>query len=195
MTTTASKIPRMIWRQAAKGFGLSTMLLAAAIGSYYSLVQYDGNFHEVERGRFYRSAQLDKFQFEHRIKEYGIKSILNLRGANMNQPWYGDEVAISNALGVAHYDYGISDRRIVTPQQIADILEIVRTAPKPILVHCRAGADRSGLVAALYEAQIEGKRLDDADRQLSLTYGHFPYLTSKTGAMDESFWAYVHRSQ
>ncbi len=29
---------------------------------------------------------------------------------------------------------------------------------------------------------------------LSLVFGHFPYLTSKTVAMDKSYWAYVSRS-
>ena len=38
-----------------------------------------------------------------------------------------------------------------------------------------------------------GKR---AGAQLSILYGHFPYLMSKTRAMDDSFWAYInsHRS-
>jgi hypothetical protein len=32
---------------------------------------------------------------------------------------------------------------------------------------------------------------DQADRELSLVYGHFPYLTSRSKAMDDSFWAFV----
>lgn len=189
MAESASRA-RVRWRRAAKGLTFSVLLFAAAIGSYYGLIQYGGNFHAVEQGQFYRSAQLDKTEFARVIKEHGIKSILNLRGANPNQTWYDDEVILSNALGVIHYDYGISARRIVTPRQIAAILEILQTAPKPILVHCSAGADRAGLVAALYEAEIQGKSVDEADEQLSLAYGHFPYLTSKTRAMDDSFWAY-----
>ena len=47
------------------------------------------------------------------------------------------------------------------------------------------------LVAALYLAQIENRPVDEAAGQLSLIYGHFPYLTSKTGAMDRSFRDYV----
>ena len=90
-----------------------------------------------------------------------------------------------------HYDYPISAKRVVTPQQIGEILDIVRQAPKPLLVHCKSGSDRAGLVAALYRFAEAGASADEADGELSLAYGHFPYLTSRSGAMDDSFWAYV----
>jgi protein tyrosine/serine phosphatase len=118
--------------------------------------------------------------------------VLNLRGAHLGQHWYDGEIAASRDLGIAHYDYGLSAKRLVTGRQIAELLALVEKAPKPLLVHCQSGADRSGLVAALYEYAIAGESADDADRQLSLAYGHFPYLTSRTGAMDKSFWAFVH---
>jgi protein tyrosine/serine phosphatase len=79
----------------------------------------------------------------------------------------------------------------VTTQQIGEVLDIIRNAPKPLLVHCRSGADRSGLVSALYRLVDEGASVDQADRELSLIYGHFPYLTSRSKAMDDSFWAFV----
>jgi protein tyrosine/serine phosphatase len=178
-------------RRVAGGLALSLGLGAACFGGYLGLLQYTGNIHAVEAGHFYRSAQLDRDEFEHVIKSYGIKSILNLRGKDPGRPWYDEEMAISKALAVTHYDYGISARQFVTARQIDEILQIVRSAPKPILVHCRSGADRTGLVAALYLAKIDGVKLDRVDAQLSLIYGHFPYLTSKTIAMDESFWSYV----
>jgi hypothetical protein len=60
-------------------------------------------------------------------------------------------------------------------------------AEPALLVHCRNGADRSGLVSAIYLAEIQGVAVDEAIGQLSLYYGHFPWLISETGAMDESF--------
>jgi protein tyrosine/serine phosphatase len=77
---------------------------------------------------------------------------------------------------------------------VADLLAIMRRAPKPLLVHCKSGADRTGLVSALYRFAIEGKGADEADRQLTVLYGHFPYLASRTRAMDDSFWAFVDKS-
>lgn len=166
-------------------------LTAGSIGSYWGLVQYHGNFHTVKEGSLYRSAQLAKDELQQAVRSHGLRSILNLRGAHPGQSWYDDEVALSEALGVRHYDYGLSAHRIVTGKQMADVLEIIRNAPKPLLVHCKSGADRTGLVSALYRFADEGTSADEADQQLSIVYGHFPYLTSRTGAMDDSFWAFV----
>lgn len=182
------------FKRVAKVAVLSVGLAAASVASYCGVIVYRGNFHSVEDGGFYRSGQLSKDEFTRTIQTYRIKSILNLRGAHPTQRWYADEMTVSKELGVVHYDYGISARRPVTREQITRILEIVRIAPKPILVHCMSGADRAGFVAALYSYAIEGNRAEAADGQLSLLYGHFPYLTSGTIAMDESFWRYAKTS-
>ncbi|HEX3524582.1 MAG TPA: dual specificity protein phosphatase family protein [Stellaceae bacterium] len=166
-------------------------LTAGSCGAYWGAIQYQGNFHAVHEGTFYRSAQLSKDELRNAIQEHKIRSVLNLRGAHPGQAWYDDEVAVSQALGVAHYDYGLSAHRFVTREQIGEVLGIVRDAPKPLLVHCKAGADRAGLVSALYRFAGEGVSADQADRELSLVYGHFPYFASRSKAMDDSFWAYV----
>jgi protein tyrosine/serine phosphatase len=172
--------------------GVSLGLMAAAIGGYWGVLQYEGNLHAVSAGTLYRSAQLSKTETRWAVREYRIKSVLNLRGAHEGQAWYDDEIAASGELGLAHFDYPLSSKRFVTSQQIEEILDIVRKAPKPLLIHCKSGADRSGLVAALYRYSETGASAKEADRELSLFYGHFPYLTSRSGAMDDSFWAFVH---
>lgn len=169
---------------------LSVGLTAASIGAYSGVVIYQGNFHAVGEG-MYRSAQPGKADLERAVREHGVKSVLNLRGKNPGAPWYDEEVAASRELGLAHFDYGISAHRVVTKQQIAELLEIIRAAPKPLLVHCKSGADRTGLVAALYRYALGGAAAEEADQELSLAYGHFPYLTSRSVAMDDSFWAFV----
>ncbi len=137
-------------------------LTACSIGAYWGVVQSQGNFHTVEEGAFYRSAQLAKDELQKAVRDHGIRTILNLRGAHPGEPWYNDEV-----------------------------LGIIRHAPRPLLVHCKSGADRTGLVSALYRFAVEGKNKNEADAQLTVLYGHFPYLTSRTRAMDDSFWAFV----
>jgi protein tyrosine phosphatase (PTP) superfamily phosphohydrolase (DUF442 family) len=199
MTESDAIITSNLWRacrRTANIAALTTLLIVTSIASYCGIIQLLGNVHVVEDGQLYRSAQLNKNQFERVINEYSIRSILNLRGDNSGTSWYDDEIAISRSMSVTHFDYGIGARRLVTSQQIRAILKIVRDAPKPLLIHCQGGADRSGLVAALYVAEVEGKSADEAAQQLSLVYGHFPYLLSKTNAMDKSFWEYVeaHRS-
>jgi protein tyrosine/serine phosphatase len=174
--------------------GVSVGLLAASIGGYWGILQYQGNLHAVSEGVLYRSAQLSKTETRWAVREYAIKSVLNLRGAHAGQSWYDDEIAAAGELGLAHFDYPLSAKRFVTSQQIEEVLVIVRKAPKPLLIHCKSGADRAGLVAALYRFAETGASAAEADRELSLVYGHFPYLTSRSGAMDDSFWAFVHRT-
>ena len=172
--------------------GVSVGLTAAAIGFYWGVLQYEGNLHAVGAGILYRSAQLSKSDTRWAVRQYAIKSVLNLRGAHAGQAWYDDEIAAAGELDLAHFDYPLSAKRFVTSDQIGEILDIVRKAPKPLLIHCKSGADRSGLVAALYRFSETGASATEADRELTLVYGHFPYLTSRSGAMDASFWAFVH---
>ncbi len=188
---TSTWIRRPSWRRIALISAVLVLLPAVAIGAWVGIIQLDGNLRTVEDGVFYRSAQLDAAGFERVIRERGIKSILNLRGRNQGSPWYEAEIEVSQTLGVVHYDVGISARREIALERMDDLVVLVRDAPKPILVHCNAGADRSGLVSALYEIAVRGRPPAEAEGQLSLYYGHFPYLTSKTVAMDRSFRAYA----
>jgi protein tyrosine/serine phosphatase len=181
-------------RRAATASGIAFCIIAGTIGIYCGVLQLVGNIHVVVEHQFYRSAQLDKVTLARVIQEDGIKSILNLLGARPDEDWYRDEIAVSKARGIDHHDYGIGASNVVSPDQIDELLKIVRDAPKPILVHCKNGADRSGLVAALYLAKVQGVTVEEAAGQLSLYYGHFPWLISNTGAMDESFRIYVQRS-
>jgi protein tyrosine phosphatase (PTP) superfamily phosphohydrolase (DUF442 family) len=180
-------------RQVAIALAITACVTAGTIGIYCGVLQLLGNVHVVVDKQLYRSAQLDKTTLARVIQQYGIKSILNLLGSSQAKSWYADEIAVSKALEVEHYDYGISASEFVSSNKIDEILKILRDAPKPILIHCKNGADRSGLVAAIYLAEIQGVTFDEALGQLSLYYGHFPWLISETGAMDESFRLYERR--
>jgi protein tyrosine/serine phosphatase len=150
-----------------------------------------GNFQIVVPGKVYRSGQLTEGQWVSYLQKYAIKSLLNLRGEQRGSGWYQGEVRMAAQLGVTHYDVKLSAIRDVESEMLSTILAIMRQAPKPLLIHCQAGADRAGLIAAMYLFAIEGQRAEAAAQQLSLFYGHFPYLWSRSGAMDRSFWRYV----
>jgi protein tyrosine/serine phosphatase len=172
--------------------GVITLLALVVHTSGYVLYRVEtGNFHTVLPGKVYRSGQMDEAQWMDYMQKYAIKSVLNLRGEHRASPWYQQEIRVAEKLGITHYNVGLSASREVDNETLETILGIIRQAPKPILIHCQAGADRSSLIAAAYLFAIEGQLAETAAHQLSILYGHFPYLLSKTDAMDRSFWRYV----
>lgn len=134
----------------ATGWVILTGLLVI-IGAY-AFVHGRGNFHEVENGVLYRSSRLGADGLENAIARYGIKSVLNLCGPQPGVAWYDGEVQIARGHGVLFRDLAISANQALDPMQLAELLEVLRDAPKPLLIHCRAGSDRTGLACALFVA-------------------------------------------
>ena len=144
-----------------------------------------GNFHTITPGEAYRSAQLDADKLAYYIKKYQIKSILNLRGKDSGATWYTDELNVSSKNNVAHYDISLSAYEEPQEKDIKSLLEIFMQAPRPLLIHCKAGADRSGLVAAMWKLVVDKEPKVEAGRQLSILYGHLTVGRAK--AMDDFF--------
>ncbi|UPJ61098.1 dual specificity protein phosphatase family protein [Bradyrhizobium sp. 192] len=168
-------------------FGAAVGVVAALAGGWAGYLRLSGNFHVVDDGAVYRSGQLSGFQFSTRIRENGIRTIINLRGNNAGSPWYDDELKASDATGVSHVDFPISASRELNDQQVAQLVGLLTTSPRPILIHCEGGADRTGLASALYKLMIDKSPPSEAAAQLSFRYGHFPWFWSGTDAMDVTF--------
>ena len=160
-------------------------LLLLLTGSYFLYMEEQGNFHAVTPGEAYRSAQLDKDELESYINNYHLKSILNLRGKNPDSDWYNEEVKVSSEHGIVHYDMALSASSELTPKEVQVLLEIFNSAPLPILIHCKSGADRSGLVSAMWKVNVDKISKAEAKKQLSIVYGHIPI--GPTSAMDQFF--------
>ncbi|KXG86828.1 fused DSP-PTPase phosphatase/NAD kinase-like protein [Agrobacterium bohemicum] len=159
-----------------------------AFGVYFGVLQMSGNFHEVIAGQLYRSSQLTEKQLSDYVTANGIKTIINLRGENGQSAWYRNETATAEKLGVQHVDFGMSAYKQLGPERVAKLIQIMRDAPKPILLHCKSGADRTGLAAAIYVNRVAGMNEDTAEQQLSIWFGHvgIPYLSSAY-AMDRTW--------
>ena len=72
-------------------------VVIAAAGGWAGYLRLSGNFHAVDEGTIYRSGQLSGTQFSARIRENGIRTIINLRGNNAGRSWYDDELKTSEA--------------------------------------------------------------------------------------------------
>ena len=180
--TTASQVARRL-----RQLGVVIFVALLVGGGYVGSLRLTGNFNPVVDGEVYRSAQLSPAEIATFAKAYGIKTIINLRGANPGKAWYDGEVNEARELGVAHLDFRMSARRELTATQAADLLALMKQAEKPLLIHCEAGADRSGLATALYLAVVKKESLAEAAGQLSFRYGHFSLPFVPEYAMDRSF--------
>jgi undecaprenyl-diphosphatase len=162
------------------------MALLVFLGATYLLnMEEQGNFHAITYGEAYRSAILDRDELEHYVKEYEIKSIVNLLGRHSNESWYREEIEVSGDHNIKHYDLSLPATREPTDEDVRKLMEIFKNAPRPVLIHCKAGADRSGLAAAMLRVIVDKESKSEAEKELSILYGHIP--VGKTIAMDQFF--------
>ena len=131
------------------------------------------NFHTIDPGRAYRSAQPDGAGLQSVIERYGIKTVLNLRGDHPGEDWYDTEAQVCAANGVALISYAMSAGSLPSGAMLAGIINTLETAEYPILIHCSGGADRTGAISAIYRELIRGDSKADALNELSPVYLHF----------------------
>ena len=165
--------------------GVATM--AMLVGFYVLHLLTSQNFHTVIAGELYRSSQPSPASIALYKEKHGIRSIVNLRGIRPDEGWYRDEVATAARLGLNHFDFPMSATKELAPDEVKRLIALMKDAPKPLLIHCKAGADRTGLAAAFYMAAVAGRDELSAELQISITYGHFSGFLSQARAMDETF--------
>ncbi len=106
----------------------------------------------------YRSEQPDSLDIK-LLKELGIRSILNLRRFHSDTTFMGsrDDFYFYH---VKMYAFSFSNK------QIAEAMSVLIEAPKPILIHCKHGSDRTGVVVAMYRILFEQWTKKEAIKEL-----------------------------
>ncbi|HLU39612.1 MAG TPA: tyrosine-protein phosphatase [Planctomycetota bacterium] len=140
------------------------------------------NFHAVEPGRLYRSAQPDAECLRAWVPEHELRTIVQLRGTDPDE----ESRAILEHADVEVVRIPMSARAYPTREQLVQLWDAFASIEYPALVHCRAGADRTGLAAAIYVLQRTGD-LDRARRELALAYGHTGWGTNRLDRVLEMY--------
>lgn len=116
------------------------------------------NLYKVSDG-LYRGAQPTAGGLPE-LKKLGVKTVVNLRESN------GDQAQLSE-LGVAYEHIPMS---AFSPKD-DDVVRFLRIAGNrgngPVFVHCQRGADRTGLMCAVYRVAVQGWTKDDAIAEMS----------------------------
>lgn len=92
--------------------------------------------------------------------------------------------------GAQEVNFEMSAHKLLGLDRTLQLLDIMRQAEGPVLVHCRGGSDRTGLAVLLYLQQIAGVDEHKAEWQLSPLFGHLNLPFIKAYAMDESWEAF-----
>lgn len=146
------------------------------------------NFHALPDG-LYRSAQPSPNHIRWLHRQYGIRTIVNLRGAS-NTGRYALEAETCRDLGIELINhFGIRSRGAPEVAVLQSTRRLFDTITYPALIHCKSGADRVGFASALYRIFRCGDSVATAMQELNLKYGHIK--TSKTGILDAFFREYL----
>jgi protein tyrosine/serine phosphatase len=121
-----------------------------------------------------RMAQPTEGDLEKVLEEDDITGIVCLRGDQTGEEkeWFDTEVAFAEEHDLDFYTVRLSTGRLPTREQLGDLIEIFKTADYPLLVHCQAGADRTGFAAVVYRLVVLDEPLDDALDSFSIWRGH-----------------------
>jgi protein tyrosine phosphatase (PTP) superfamily phosphohydrolase (DUF442 family) len=110
------------------------------------------NFYRID-ARVYRAAQPDS-QAMRELAAYGIGELLNLRE-------YHDDQDLAAGSGLVLHRVAMSAGQIQEAEVIT-ALRIIKNARRPILIHCWHGADRTGLISALYRMVLQNWSVEQA---------------------------------
>ncbi len=146
------------------------------------------NWCVVEDGRLYRSNHPLPWQLERAQRRHGVRSVINLRGHRTGCGSDGLGRAEAARLGLAHADQPLESRGAPHRERLQRLIRLYRELPEPILIHCKSGADRTGLAAGVWHL-MHGRRAAEARRELSPRHGHI--AASRTGILDAFFEAYA----
>jgi len=142
------------------------------------LLVFESNLHTVIAGQIYRSAQPSQADIDRWVPELGLRSIVNLRGAKgtADRRWLADEREAAHRNGIEHVSLRMSAGDIPPAQTLRELVHILDTAPRPLLFHCLAGAERSALASAV-AVLLNGGDLAAAHAEFALDKG-FVYLVN-----------------
>ena len=143
------------------------------------------NFHKVDNG-VYRSAQMTPWRLKKIIKKYGIKTIINLRAKD--NYLYRVEEQICKEYGVEYINIALYSRSVNSINELKRLKDALLNSKKPILMHCKAGADRTGFAATLYHILNGMPPKEAVKRELRLKYLYLAF--TKAGIVKKLFLSY-----
>lgn len=152
------------------GLAVAALIIIPPYVRYRVLYDHHKRLREVSTGRFYRSGQLTAEGLRDAIQNLQIKTVVNVQDEYPDPPmrasyWDGttvSEKSLCQELGV-RYVHLAPDLRSerndaeASPFVIQPYLKLLDDpSVYPVLLHCRAGLHRTGVLTAVYRMEFEG---------------------------------------
>lgn len=115
------------------------------------------NLHKVT-ATYYRGAQ-PTAEGMRRLKEMGIVTVVNLRAMHSDRDELGDLPLVYKHIRMQAWD--------AEEDEVIEFLKIVTDEKNlPVFVHCQHGADRTGMMTAIYRIVVCGWQKEEAIREM-----------------------------
>jgi uncharacterized protein (TIGR01244 family) len=123
-----------------------------------------------------------------RLASRGLKTVVNLRSDQTVGTRLLEQRACARA-GVRLIDVPLKSRAAPTREEFLAIKQALLSAEYPILIHCKSGADRAGLMSVMVRHVHQGVPIEEARQQLSFKFGHI--RQAETGVLGHVFETYL----
>jgi len=167
------------WRWVG-GSCLALLIVAIPFLHYRQTYWYGKRLRAVTPGKVYRSGQMTADGLRAAIARFGIRTVINLQeeapDPEMTENYFGGgcsrESDVCAAMGVrfVFLDLDMVPRAKVAEQRPSAIDRFLKVLDDqdnyPVLIHCRAGLHRTGVMTAVYRMEYEGWPTDRALREL-----------------------------
>lgn len=159
------------------------MIVGVPLIHYRATYAHAKRLRVVTPGKFYRCGQLTASGLREAIDLYKIKLVINLQYEDVDPAlpeWYFSlhseisESKLCEQLGVRYFflnfDLPPRDRAVTEQPQVIGEFQKLLDDPNsyPVLLHCKAGLHRTGLLTAVYRMEYEHWPTRDAMRELKV---------------------------
>lgn len=142
------------------------------------------NFSKLD-DNFYRSGQPEGEDYK-KLSELGIKTIINLRLSGFNQVRKERKMVESN--GMQFVNIPLNPFLHPNRRQIKTYYKIIDNPNNlPVLVHCKYGQDRTGIMTALYRVKVYNWDYNKAYDEM-IAFGYHKTLYSR---QKHFLWEYI----
>lgn len=127
------------------------------------------NLHKVSDG-IYRSGTLTAENVKTLADEYGIKTIISVDSYTLDEDAKEAEMKAAKLNDLTWKWLPIHPIGDLNTKKVFSVVKALEDAERPVLLHCRRGSERTGIVFATYRITHEGWSFNDAFAEMD-SYG------------------------